>query len=83
MGEYNKAKSIVQNELHNASTGYNMNIQGPIETEREKLEMISKSLGIESLNKSDEELRGLIASKMGGNERDRKNHNDSGTPQQS
>ena len=65
VGEYNKAKSMVQNEFQNITTGYNMNIQGPIQTEREKLEMIAKSLGIDLLNKSDEELRNLIASKMG------------------
>ena len=65
VGEYNKAKSMVQNEFQNITTGYNMNIQGPIQTEREKLEMIAKSLGIDFLNKNDEELRNLIASKMG------------------
>ena len=65
VGEYNKAKSMVQNEFQNITTGYNMNIQGPIQTEREKLEMIAKSLVIDLLNKSDEELRNLIASKMG------------------
>ena len=65
VGEYNKAKSMVQNEFQNITTGYNMNIQGPIQTEREKLEMIAKSLGIDFVDKSDEELRNLIATKMG------------------
>ena len=64
VGEYNKAKSMVQNEFQNITTGYNMNIQGPIQTEREKLEMIAKSLGIDFVDKSDEELRNLIATKM-------------------
>ena len=73
VGEYNKAKSMVQNEFQNITTGYNMNIQGPIQTEREKLEMIAKSLGIDFLNKSDEELRNLIASKMGSGTHDPEN----------
>ena len=73
VGEYNKAKSMVQNEFQNITTGYNMNIQGPIQTEREKLEMIAKSLGIDFLNKSDEELRNLIASKMGSGSHDPEN----------
>ena len=62
--EYNKTKNMVQNQFQNA-TGYNINVQGPVQTERQKLEMIAKSLGIDFLNKSDEELRNIIASKMG------------------
>ena len=65
VGEYNKTKNMVQNEFQNVTTGYNMNIQGPVQTERQKLEIIAKSLGIDFLNKSDEELRDTIASKMG------------------
>ncbi|MGI0008524.1 MAG: Sec-independent protein translocase subunit TatA/TatB [Nitrosopumilaceae archaeon] len=65
VGEYNKTKNMVQNEFQNATTGYNMNIQGPVQTERQKLEMMAKSLGIDFLNKSDEELRNIITSKMG------------------
>jgi sec-independent protein translocase protein TatA len=38
---------------------------GPVQNERQKLEMIAKSLGIDFLNKSDEELRNIITSKMG------------------
>ena len=65
VGEYNKTKNMVQNEFQNATTGYNINVQGPVQSERQKLEMIAKSLGIDFLNKSDEELRDIIASKMG------------------
>lgn len=65
VGEYNKTKNMVQNEFQNATTGYHINVQGPVPTERQKLEMIAKSLGIDFLNKSDEELRNIIASKMG------------------
>lgn len=65
VGEYNKTKNMVQNEIQNATTGYNINVQGPVQTERQKLEMTAKSLGIDFLNKSDEELRNIISSKMG------------------
>jgi len=65
VGEYNKTKSMVQNELQTATKGYNIDVQGPVQTERQKLEMIAKSLGVDFLNKSDDELRNIIASKMG------------------
>jgi sec-independent protein translocase protein TatA len=64
MGEYNKTKNMVQNELQKATTSYNLSIQGPVGTERQKLETIAKSLGIDSSNKTDDELRNMIASKM-------------------
>lgn len=82
VGEYNKAKSMVQNEFQNVTTSYNINVQGPVEIERQKLEMIAKSLGIDFLNKSDDELRNIIASKMGRTESDHENPDDSGPPQQ-
>jgi len=65
LGEYNKTKNLVQNELQKATVGYNLSVQGPVETERQKLETIAKSLGIDCTNKTDEELKSLIASKMG------------------
>ena len=65
VGEYNKTKNMVQNQLQNATTGYDINVQGPVQTERQKLEMIAKSLNIDFLNKNDEELRNIIALKMG------------------
>jgi sec-independent protein translocase protein TatA len=65
MGEYNKTKNMVQNELQKATTSYNLSIQGPVETERQKLETIAKSLGIDYINKTDDELKNLIALKMG------------------
>ena len=62
LGEYNKTKNMVQNELQK-TTSYNISVQGPVETERQKNETIAKSLGIDFSNKSDEELKNLIASK--------------------
>src|SRR5690349_5877692 len=65
MGEYNKTKNVVQNELQKVTADYNISVQGPVETERQKLETIARSLGIDSSNKTNDELKNLIASKMG------------------
>ncbi len=65
MGKYNKTKNLVQGEFQKTTGGYNLSIQGPVETERQKLEMIAKSLGIDFSNKTDNELRNLISSKVG------------------
>ncbi|HEV2193126.1 MAG TPA: twin-arginine translocase TatA/TatE family subunit [Nitrosopumilaceae archaeon] len=65
MVEYNKTKNMVQNELQKATTSYNISVQGPVETERQKLETIAKSLGIDYINKTDDELKNMIASKIG------------------
>ena len=64
VGEYNKAKNDVQKQFKDFSNT-NLDIQGPVENERQKLDTIAKTLGINSVNKSDEELRLLIAEKMG------------------
>lgn len=64
---------MVQNEFQTATTGYNINVQGPVQIERQKLEMIAKSLGVDFLNKSDDELRNIIASKMGSTSHDPEN----------
>jgi sec-independent protein translocase protein TatA len=65
VGEYNRTKNTVQSEFQHATTGYNISVQGPVQTERQKLEMIAKSLGVDFLNKSDDELRNIITSKIG------------------
>ena len=64
LGEYNKSKTMVQNELEKAAAGYNLSVQGPVETERQKLETIAKSLEIDYSNKTDEELQNFIQLKM-------------------
>jgi sec-independent protein translocase protein TatA len=42
-----------------------INVTGPVETERQKLEMIGKSLGLDIVGKSDEELKDIISSEIG------------------
>ena len=64
VNEFNKAKNEVQDQMKGISNT-DLNISGPLETERQKLEMIAKSLGINSKEKSDDELRKIISGKMG------------------
>ena len=64
VGEYKKAKNDVENQFKDL-TNSNLDISGPVESERKKLDIIAKSLGINSSNKSDEEIRSLISEKSG------------------
>ena len=69
VGEYEKARIIAQREMapHISSqpaSYHGPNVQGPVNSEREKLEMVAMSLGIESRNKNDDELRDLISDKI-------------------
>jgi sec-independent protein translocase protein TatA len=66
MAEYNKTKNIVQDEFQKAKGDFNIPVQGPVMSERQKLETMAKSLGIEVKEKSDTELRDLINSRVGG-----------------
>ena len=64
VGEYNKAKNDIQKQFKDG-TNSNLNVLGPVQNEREKLDAIAKTIGIDSSNKSDEELRELISEKIG------------------
>ncbi len=64
VNEFNRAKNEVQNQMKDISNT-NLDISGPVETERQKLEMIAKSLGVNVAEKSDDELRKIISGKMG------------------
>lgn len=66
VNEFNKAKNEVQNQMKGISN-VDLNITGPLETERQKLELIAKTLGVDASGKSDEELQKIIAGKMGQN----------------
>jgi sec-independent protein translocase protein TatA len=63
ISEFNKAKNELQGQMKSI-TNQNLEISGPVETERQKLEMIAKPLGISVLEKSDDELRKSIAEKL-------------------
>ncbi len=76
VGEYEKAKNNLLNEkndiLQQTTSSLNQqqqkysgpNIQRPVASEREKLEIIAKSLNIDIENKSDDDSRNLISSKL-------------------
>lgn len=64
MNEYKKAKDGIQDQMKDFSNE-NLKIDGPVESERQKLVMIAKNLGVDPKNKSDDELRNIISSKIG------------------
>ena len=64
VNEYNKAKNEIQEQMKEV-TEEAPKISGPVETEREKLEMIAKSAGVKIEGKTDDELRESITAKMG------------------
>ena len=64
VNEYNKTKNEMQNHMKDISN-HNLDVSGPVENERQKLEMIAKSLGIRVEEKSDDELRNMISNKIG------------------
>ena len=70
VGEYEKARIITQREFSESMSALKTDYVGPkvvspLNSEREKLEMIAHSLGIEFTNESNDELRKLISNKMG------------------
>jgi len=65
VGEYNKTKNEIQNQITGAYNA-NLNVTSPVQNERQKMEFIAKSLGIDFAGKTDEELKKIISSKMAG-----------------
>ncbi|MDE1828821.1 MAG: twin-arginine translocase TatA/TatE family subunit [Thaumarchaeota archaeon] len=70
VGEFNKTKGTVQNEIQRAKGEIGIPIQGPATTERQKLEFMAKTLGIDPTNRTDDDLRDQISSKLGGKNTD-------------
>jgi len=64
VNEYNKAKNEIQEQMKGI-TEESPKISGPVETEREKLEMIAKTAGVKIDGKTDDEIRESIAAKIG------------------
>lgn len=64
VNEYNKARNEIQSHMKEV-TEESPKISGPVETEREKLEMIAKSIGIKTEGKTDDEIRENISTKIG------------------
>ena len=67
VGEYNKAKTEMQNQINEATKTEPDNpiIDGPVQTERQKLEKMAQTLRINIENKSDSELKNAIDAKFG------------------
>ena len=64
VSEYNNAKNDVQNQLKEVSHD-SVEISGPVENERQKNEIIARSLGIKPEGKTDEQLQKSISEKIG------------------
>ena len=64
VNEYNKAKNEIQEQVKEA-TEESPKISGPVESERAKLETIAKSIGVKTEDKTDDELREIISTKIG------------------
>lgn len=66
MAQYDKTKNMVQEEIQKAKGEINVNISGPVMSERQKLETLAKSLGISTEDKTDDDLRNIVNSKLAG-----------------
>jgi len=64
VNEYNNAKNEIQQQMKEVTEEI-PKISGPVETEREKLETISKSVGIKTEGKTDEEIQKEISTRIG------------------
>ena len=78
VGEYNKAKTEMQNQINDMAKVEpdNPTIDGPVQTERQKLERMAQTLRIDIENKSDVELKNAIDAKFGSQESSSKNITD-------
>lgn len=67
VGEYNKAKTEMQNQIKDMTKTEvdNPTIEGPVKSERQKLEKMAQILKIKTENKSDVELKDAIDAKFG------------------
>jgi sec-independent protein translocase protein TatA len=74
VNEYNKAKNEIQDQMK-IEEEHAPKISGPVETEREKLETMAKSVGV-NVEKSDDELRKMISEKMGQKKKDDPENNE-------
>lgn len=63
VGQYNKTKDEIQSQIR-GTVNTNLNITTPVQNERQKLEFIAKSLGIDFASKTDDELKNIISEKM-------------------
>ena len=73
VNDYNKAKNEIQEQMK-IGEERTPKITGPVETEREKLETMARSMGV-NVEKTDDELRKMISEKMGQKKKDEPENN--------
>ena len=64
VGEYHNAKNQIQNEMKDV-TKENIEVSGPVKDERKKLEIMANHFGVDCESKTDDELKKIIAGKIG------------------
>ena len=65
IGEFEKMRAVsLKQRIEDESNYTGPHIAGAVDNERHKLELIAESLGIDHVNKNDEELRLLISEKI-------------------
>lgn len=64
VNEYKRAKNEMETQMKDFSN-HNLDVNGPVQNERQKLESIAKSLGLNPVGKSTEDLKDMISSKIG------------------
>ncbi len=62
--EYKKAKNEVDSQI-NEYTNQKINITGPVQNERQKLELMAQSVGIDPTGKNTAQLRVAVNEKIG------------------
>ena len=71
VGEFNKAKNEIQNEMKDVANE-NIENSGNVKNESEKREIMAKTNGIDSKKKTDDDLRTEITRKIGKREIDKR-----------
>lgn len=66
VAEYQKARSSIEKEMSLTNNSIIGPVIFPVSSEREKLEVIAKSLGIDYQDLSDDSLRSMVSRKMQG-----------------
>ena len=63
VNEYNKAKNDVEYQMKDF-TNHNIEVNGPVQNERQKLEMMVRSFGINPAGKTTDELKDIISTNL-------------------
>lgn len=64
VGEFQKARNEMEKEIARVNNPMKISVNNPVSNEREKLEAIAKALQINTVGKTDNELRQLISNNV-------------------